>query len=197
MDIINSLFKSKIRRKILTCFFADENRKYYINELARLIDTSQGTCRRELNNLAGIGIFKTLRTGNLLYYSIDKKSLFYKEFRSIIGKTLGIEIRLKKSLEKIESIDFAFIFGSYAKSKLTPASDIDLVIVGRIKEEKLSDTLKKEEKIISREINYHIYSKSEFKSKMENKNSFIKNILKNYILILGNDDDFKQLLEKT
>ncbi len=197
MDIINSLFKSKIRRKILTCFFADENRKYYINELARLIDTSQGTCRRELNKLAGIGIFKTLRTGNLLYYSIDKKSLFYKEFRSIIGKTLGIEIRLKNSLEKIEGIDFAFIFGSYAKRQLTPASDIDLVIVGRIKEEKLSDTLKKEEKIISREINYHIYSKSEFKSKMENKNSFIKNILKNYILILGDDDDFKQLLEKT
>jgi len=197
MDIINSLFKSKIRRKILTCFFADENRKYYINELARLIDTSQGTCRRELNKLAGIGIFKTLRTGNLLYYSIDKKSLFYKEFRSIIGKTLGIEIRLKNSLKKIEGIDFAFIFGSYAKRQLTPASDIDLVIVGRIKEEKLSDTLKKEERIISREINYHIYSKSEFKSKMENKNSFIKNILKNYILILGDDDDFKQLLEKT
>ncbi len=55
MDIVGILFKSKIRKKILARFFADESRKFYINEMARIVNTSQGTCRRELNKLADAG----------------------------------------------------------------------------------------------------------------------------------------------
>ncbi len=65
MDIIRLLFKSKIRQNILAVFFADESRKFYINELARIVNTSQGTCRRELNKLAEMGLLVSSRTGNL------------------------------------------------------------------------------------------------------------------------------------
>ena len=177
MDIINILFKSKIRQKILTRFFSDETKKFYINEMARLVGTTQGTCRRELNKLVNMGMFKTSREGNLQYYHIDRQNPLYKELAAIIRKTIGIEAILRNTLQGIKGITCAFIFGSYAKKEFKPQSDIDIAVIGDIREELLMTILKNTEKTIGREINYHIYTEEEFKEKIKT-NSFVKGIIK-------------------
>jgi predicted nucleotidyltransferase len=196
MDIIGPLFKSKIRQKILIRFFADEGRKYYINEMARLAGTSQGTCRRELNKLADMGLLVSSRTGNLQYYEINRKYPLYNEFRTIIQKTIGIEGIIKERLQELKGVVFAFIFGSYVKNEFKPESDIDILIIGTISEDRLVKLLRNVEGLIGREINYHIYSVQEFKSKLKT-NSFIKNIIKHYKIVAGDDGDFKSILEET
>lgn len=195
MDIIRLLFKSKIRQKILAGFFADESRKFYINEMARLVNTSQGTCRRELNKLVEIGLLASSRTGNLQYYEINKKTPFYNEFRNIIQKTIGIEAILNGKLQGLKGITFAFIFGSYAKNEFKPESDIDIVIIGTISEVRLARIFRDVESETGREINYHIYSLQEFKNRLKT-NSFIKNIIESYIIVAGDDGDFRTLLNK-
>ncbi len=195
MDIINILFKSKIRQKILVRFFADESKKFYINEMARLVNTTQGTCRRELNKLFDIGMLTTLREGNLQYYRVNKQFPLYREFSAIIQKTMGIEAKLKSSLQELKGISYAFIFGSYAKKEIKPESDIDIVIIGTIKEKSLVRVFRDVEKVIGREINSHIYTESEFKNKLKT-NSFIKNIIKDYIMVKGDENKFRKLLKK-
>jgi predicted transcriptional regulator len=113
--MIDILFRSKIRQKILSRFFADEGRRFYINEMARLVNTTQGTCRRELNKLVDMGVLTTKKEGNLLYYQVNKQTPLYREFSAIIQKTIGIEAKLKSSLQGFKGISYAFIFGSYAK----------------------------------------------------------------------------------
>ncbi len=193
MGIIGLLFKSKIRQKILIRFFSDESQKFYINEMARNVDTSQGTCRRELNKLVDMGLLASSRTGNLLYYEINKTSPFYHEFRSIILKTIGIEVILQSKLQGLNGITYAFIFGSYVKKEFKPYSDIDIAIIGTITEVRLIKNFRDVEKEISREINYHLYSLKEFNHKIKTT-SFMKNIIKNYILVAGDHGDFKTLL---
>ncbi len=195
MDIVNILFKSKIRQKILARFFADENRKFYINELARLINTTQGTCRRELNKLVDMGLLTTAKEGNLLYYQVTKQNPLYTEFSAIIQKTIGIEAKLKSSLYGLKGISYAFIFGSYVKREFKPESDIDIVIIGIIKEDSLIRVFRDVEKVIGREINYHIYTEKEFKNKLRT-DSFIKNIIKDYIIIKGDENAFRELLKR-
>lgn len=195
MDIVNILFKSKIRQKILARFFADENRKFYINELARLINTTQGTCRRELNKLVNMGLLTTSKEGNLLYYQVTKQNPLYTEFSAIIQKTIGIEAKLKSSLYGLKGISYAFIFGSYVKREFKPESDIDIVIIGIIKEDSLIRVFRDVEKVIGREINYHIYTEKEFKNKLRT-DSFIKNIIKDYIIIKGDENAFRELLKR-
>ncbi|MBI5665865.1 MAG: nucleotidyltransferase domain-containing protein [Nitrospirae bacterium] len=195
MDIIRLLFKSKIRQNILAVFIADESRKFYINELARKVNTSQGTCRRELNKLAEIGLLVSSRTGNLQYYEINKKTPFYNEFRTIIQKTIGIEAIIKGKLQGLKGITFAFIFGSYAKKEFKPGSDIDIVIIGTVREDRLAGIFRDVEKEIGREINYHLYSLQEFKNRLKT-NSFTKNIIENYIIVAGDDGNFRTLLGK-
>ncbi len=196
MDIIGLLFKSKIRKKILARFFADESRKFYINEMARIVNTSQGTCRRELNNLTDAGLLASSRTGNLLYYEINKDSPFHDEFRSIIQKTIGIEAVIKGKLQGLKGVTYAFLFGSYVKKEFKPESDIDIVIIGTVNEDHLVKIFRDVERSTGREINYHTYSLIEFKNQLKT-NSFIKNITRNYIIVAGDYGDFRALLEKT
>ncbi len=194
MDIVSILFKSKIRQKILVRFFADESNKFYINEMARIVGTTQGTCRRELNKLVDMGLLMTSREGNLQFYLVNKKTPFYKEFKTIIQKTIGIEALLKEALERVAGIAFAFVFGSYAKNEFKPESDIDMAVVGEVNEKLLIKNLKHIEKTIEKEINYHLYSRKEFKEKIR-ANSFVRNIIKDYIIVAGDEREFRKLLK--
>lgn len=194
MDIVSILFKSKIRQRILVRFFADISRRFYINEMARLVETTQGTCRRELNKLVDMGLLMTSKEGNLQFYLVNKKNPLYEEFKTIIQKTIGIEALLKDALERVAGINFAFVFGSYAKKDFRPESDIDMAVVGDVKEELLMRILKNIEKTIGREINYHLYTGKEFKGKIK-ANSFVRNIIKDYIMITGDEREFRKLLK--
>lgn len=194
MDIVSILFKSKIRQRILVRFFADEDRRLYINQMARLVGTTQGTCRRELNKLVDMGLLTTSREGNLQFYLVNKKNPLYREFKTIIQKTIGIEALLKDALERVAGISFAFIFGSYAKKEFKPESDIDMAVVGDVKEELLMKILKNIEKTIGREVSYHLYTGKEFKEKVK-ANSFVRNIIKDYIMVTGDERKFRKLLK--
>lgn len=192
MNMIDILFKSKIRQKILSRFFAGESRKFYINEMARLVNTTQGTCRRELNKLVDVGVLTTTKQGNLLYYQVNKQTPLYREFSAIIQKTIGIEAKLKSALQGFKGISYAFIFGSYAKREFKPESDIDVVIIGIVEEDSLIKVFKDVERAIGREINYHIYTEKEFRNKLRT-DSFVKNIIKNHIMIKGDEIVFREL----
>jgi len=180
---------------MLARFFTDESRRFYINEMARLVGTTQGTCRRELNRLVDMGMLMTLREGNLQYYYVNKQYPLYKEYRTIVQKTIGIEALLRKALNGIEGLIYAFILGSYAKKEFKPKSDIDIVVIGIVSEGRLIKVIREIEKALDREINYHIYTVREFKKKLKTE-SFMKNIIKDYVMISGDEREFRKLLKE-
>ena len=196
MNIFDILYKSTIRRKILMWFFADENKRFYINEMARIVGTTQGTCRRELNRLTNMGILSSSKEGNLQYYAINTDYSLYNEFRAIIKKTIGIEAIIKTALLGSENIDFAFIFGPYALEKIDPEADIDIAVVGDISEEDLIELLRDIPLITGREINYYIYKERDFIKKLET-NPFVQNILSAFILVAGDERRLRAILQNT
>ncbi len=93
-------------------------------------------------------------------------------------------------LINFKGITQAFIYGSFAKGEEREDSDIDLLIIGKINEDKLIDKLNKLEKKLQREINYTLYSKDEFEEKREKGNSFILDIIQGKkITIIGNENE--------
>lgn len=177
-------------------FFSDENRRFYINEMARIVRTTQGTCRRELNRLANMGILSASKEGNLQYYAINVDYPLYDEFRAIIKKTIGIEAIIRAALRGVENIDLAFIFGPYASDKIDPEADIDIAVVGDISEEGLIELLRDVPLITGREINYYIYKERDFMEKLQT-NSFVQNILSKFILVAGDERRLQAMLQNT
>jgi len=105
-------------------------------------------------------------------------------------KTVGATGLLKEMLSKVEGIEIAFIYGSLARAEERPGSDIDLLIVGRADEDSLVTEIKKAEDLLKREINYVIFSRSEFEKKRKEGDSFIKELLNSpKIFLVGSHDE--------
>lgn len=185
-----NLNQSKERQKILKLYFSNPSKRYYLRQLEKLLNVSVGNIRRELLKLEKAGIFIYEKEGNLSFYSLNKQYPLFKELKSIIFKTIGIEAELKRLVKSINGVLAAFIFGSFAKEQEDGLSDVDLFLVvdeNKFKEDKLVSSVSKLESAINREINYHYFGLKEFLEKKK-KSSFIQSVLKDKKIILINHE---------
>jgi predicted nucleotidyltransferase len=176
MDILN-LGKSKIKQDLLRLFFSHPERRYYIRELARMLNLPPAYIRRELIKMENEGLFKSEFAGKERYFFLNPDYFLYQEVKSIVERTIGIEGSLKKALSRIEGIKEAYIFGSYAKNKLTPDSDIDLFIVGSNNYDKTLAKITSLQEKFGREFNLIDMSEAEFDKKKKHKDELLSNIL--------------------
>ena len=139
--------------------------------------------------LESTGLFLSENKGNLAYYYLNKSYPLFKELKSIIFKTSGASKMLQNILVKFDGIDRAFIYGSFAKGEEREDSDIDLLIIGKVDEDKLVEVISKLERKLQREINYSIYVKEDFNKKKKEGNSFILDILKEKKIFLIGDEN--------
>jgi len=188
MDLFR-ITKSKLREELLTLFFTNPNKKYYLRELERMLGFSVGNIRRELIKLESTGLFLSENKGNLVYYYLNQSYPLFKELKSIILKTSGVPKMLHNILDKFKDIDRAFIYGSFAKGEEREDSDIDLLIIGEVDEDKLIEVIDKLERKLQREINYAIYGKEDFNKKKKEGNSFILDTLKEKKIFLIGDEN--------
>jgi predicted nucleotidyltransferase len=192
--MIDFITKSKIRQKIILLFLYNQKREFYLSEIAKLVGTSPGTAQRELNRLCANDFILFKKRANLSIYSLNKRYTLLKEVEAIVNKTFGIEVQLENGLGTIDNIEYAFIFGSYVKGKFRSESDIDIFIIGDVDEDQILKTVVKIENSIDREINYHLADRNEFLSKTKDS-YFYREILQDYLLLIGNKDEFKKLIK--
>src|SRR6266550_3082740 len=94
--MIEQLFGSKTRVKLLRLFYSNPNRSYFVREITRTIDEQINSVRRELSNLLSIGIITSDNTNNKLYYEVNQKFEYYEPLKQIFGKST--KKRAKKSV---------------------------------------------------------------------------------------------------
>ena len=193
--MLDLITKSKTRQNILRLLFANPKNEFYLSEIAKKTKASVGNCQRELSKMVKLGILKSDRKTNLIFYSVNRQSPIFDEFSKIISKTIGLDEELRNLIKKFPGIKFALIFGSYLRKDFSANSDIDLFLVGKINETVLIKEIRLLESAVGREINYHLYSEEDFKSKLK-VNSFLQNIVKNYLFLTDNQNEFEKLLRK-
>lgn len=176
--MLQKLFTSKTRVKLLTLFLMNPEREMYVREITRNIDENINSVRRELANLEEIGLLTSKRKGNLRYYVTNRKMFIYDELTSIILKTEGIAKFLKDNLSEIGDIKIAFIYGSFARGKAMAESDIDVLIIGDVNEDELIVAVREIENRLLREVNYVLFIPEEFEERLKNKDPFVSNVLK-------------------
>lgn len=191
--MLNLLSRSGIRRKIILLFVYNQDREFYLSEIARQVKTSAGTAQRELNRLRRMDFISFKKRGNLSLYRLNQAFSLLGEIEAIIRKTVGIEVMLGDELQKVKGVLFAFIFGSYAKGRLRSDSDIDLYVVGRPDEDDVYRAVRSVEDTVGREINYHIASEDEFARKART-DSFVKDVIINPVMVLGEEDGLRELV---
>jgi predicted nucleotidyltransferase len=173
-----------LRQKVLSYYFTNPAKTLYVRQLASILKEDPGNLSKELSRLVAEGIFIAEAKGNQKHFNLNKKYPLYRELKSILFKTVGVEGRLKGIIGKINGVRLSFIYGSYAANKENASSDVDLLIVGKPDEDRLLKEIESAERALGREINYNIYPPAEFNEKKRKKDSFITNILKRPKIIL-------------
>ncbi len=183
--MLQKLFTSKTRVKLLTLFMMNPEKELYIREIARITNENINSIRRELANLEGVGLLKSKIKGNSKYYTVNKKMPIYNELATIILKTEGVAKELQDSLIEM-GVKIAFIYGPFASGKATIDSDIDIFIIGGLDEDKLIIKIRDAEKKLSREINYVLFTTKEFEKRRKSKDPFVFNVLNEpKIMLIG------------
>lgn len=193
--MLDFLSKSKIRKKIILSFVYNQGKEFYLSEIARRVKTSAGTAQREVNRLLAQDFITFRKKGNLNIYKLNEGYSLLPEIESIVRKTFGIEVELGNELRKLKGVQFAFLFGSYAKGGFKSDSDIDLFIIGAPEEDDIFKAVRKVEDLAGREINYHLADETEFAEK-SGKNPFYREILDNPLMLVGKEDELKQIIGK-
>ena len=193
MDIFE-ITRSKLRKQLLRHYFINPGGRYYLRELERILKFPVGNIRRELKKLEKFGLFISEKKGNLLFYSLNVKCPVYNEIKTMVIKTTALGDIFRNKFKKVSGIEFAFIYGSFAKGQETQSSDIDIMLIGDVLQRELLSRLHEIEDKIGRTINYLSYSRKEVIDRIKKKNYFMLNVFKDKkIMLVGNEDELQRL----
>ena len=182
--MIDSLFGSKTRVKLLHLFLNNPEKSFYVREITRMIDEQINSVRRELANMVSVGIVQQDAIDNKLYYSVNEDYPYIKPLAAIFsdknteggaGAVGGVS--WKDSLGRMSGLKLAIISG---KLVVGSSSAIDLLLVGDdMSVVTIKNLVKKIEKDRKIEINYAVISYDDFYYRMSVKDRFIMDIIRN------------------
>ena len=188
--MLEQLFTSTTRISILSLLLFNQDKEYHLRGIARIINVSPKYVGTELEKLLKINLVHKYEKGNMSIYSINKNNIIFHELRQIFLKTDYLGELIRKELK--EKVKYAFIYGSFAKGEETEASDIDLFVIGDMKEDDLIRAIQKLEETTGREINYVLWNEKTFKQRAQNHH-LLKTIKKSEIIMLiGDENEFKR-----
>lgn len=160
--MIEQLFGSKTRVKLLYLFFGNPNRPFYVREITRKIDEQINSVRRELANLLSIGIIVSDTANNKLYYEVNQKYEYYGPLVKIFGadgtaaqaednQAVDKGTAPKKFWQGVGNIDLLVYTGHFTRDD---NSGVDIVVVGDVIASKLETAVAELEKQEGVELRY-------------------------------------------
>ena len=188
---IDALFP-KTRQAILAATFGEPRRWWYMRELARHLRLTPSSLQRELASLVRGGILVQKRDGKHVYFQAATESPIFQELQGLILKTAGLADVIRDALKPLANrIQWAFVYGSVARSEEHSTSDVDLMIIGHIGLADVSGPLRKAERRLNRPINPTTYTADEFTSKVKSNHHFIGTVMRSKkLFIMGDGREF-------
>jgi predicted transcriptional regulator len=186
--MIDTLFGSKTRVKLLHLFLNNPGQSFYVREITRKIEEQINSVRRELANMLEVGIITSDSADNKLYYQVNQRYEYYVPLRAIFGDIkigsknvspaseggfMGEYDSLVQSIKELRIVIFA---GVLVKGS---AASVDIMLVGDISPIKVKALIKRIEDSEARDINYTVISYDEFYYRLSVRDKFITDILNN------------------
>jgi hypothetical protein len=201
--MIEQLFGSKTRVKLLYLFYGNPNRSFYVREITRKIDEQINSVRRELANLLTIGIITSDNTNNRLYYEVNQQFDQYDPLLAMFGgkpkapatATAGAPKTVRKGASAANAPlttassnfassgdDMAAAVQSLGNVDLAlvtgqftrdESTGVDLLIVGNVNQNKLQKYVAELETKEGKDIRYTVFSLEDYRYREQIKDRFV------------------------
>jgi predicted nucleotidyltransferase len=168
----------------LALLYARPDEAFYLRQVTREVRAGQGAVQRELQRLVDAGILVREAHGREIYYRANHACPIFAELHGLVQKTVGLADTLRAALAPLhEHITLAAVYGSQAAGTATSASDVDLLVVGSVKEIALHKAVAQAETQLARTVNYTLLSPREFARRRE-RGGFLARVLTDPMIAL-------------
>jgi predicted nucleotidyltransferase len=171
--------RSKARQRLLVYYFTNPTAHHHLRDLAERLGIDPSNLSKELGRLEREGLFRSEVSGHQKYFRLNREYPLFGEVRSIVAKTIGAVPLLAQSLKKIDGINEAYLYGSFARNRQDATSDIDVLVIGAPGETILAEAVRKLERQLGREISYTVLTPKEFESRRARKDAFLEDVWHN------------------
>lgn len=196
--MIDALFGSKTRVKLLHLFLSNPNQSFYVREITRKIDEQINSVRRELSNMINVGIVTCDGMDNKLYYQVNQRYEYYLPLKAIFSddKTDAYSPLPMSEVDHIEQYSnivkatpgFKLVIFAGLLVKGSRAS-VDILFSGSVHQARVKSIVSSIEKNEGREINYTVIPYEEFYYRLSVRDKFITDIVKNnHITVIDTDN---------
>lgn len=210
--MIDKLFGSKTRVKLLHLFMNHADESYYVREITRIIDEQINSVRRELKNMIEIGVVENEQKDNKLYYKANKSYEFYSALQAIFsdskinevqrsvtdqGQAVDTESRSNKfydwrsDLAQLNGAKVILLTGKFVSGSNN--NEIDILVVGNVSKpalRKIIDSIEKSERI---SVNYATMEYEDFYYRLSIRDRFVMSIMSGaYEIILDKEGVLKK-----
>jgi Fe2+ or Zn2+ uptake regulation protein len=196
--MLEQLFGSKTRIKILRLFFRNKDKTFFVREISRQISIQINAVRRELELLSSLKIIKEVENssneekeneiGEKLrkYYCLNTESIIFEELKELLLKenVMGEQELVSNLKSKAGKIDLLVLTGRFTGVEKI---ETDLLLVGDVKLRNVKKIIEEYEKKLGFEIRYTVMNKNEFIDRRYVMDKFIYSIFEVENVIIVND----------
>jgi len=129
------IFRSDGQGRLLARVYLGNDRPASLAELSRELGLDDGGITREADRLERAGLMRSERVGRSRILYPNEESPYYPELYGLLLKGFGPATVIGPELGRIDGIERAFLFGSWAARYLGDSgrdpADIDVIAVGR------------------------------------------------------------------
>ena len=202
--MIDALFGSKTRVKLLHLFLNNPGTSFYVREITRLVDEQINSVRRELSNMLTIGIITSDTSDNKLYYEVNQRYEYYLPLRAIFGDSpeakMGAHIVSQSTsndwqpyIKDMPGLRIAIAAGMLVSSS---TSKVDLLLVGNSTTARVKKAISAIEKLEGRELSYSVLQYEDFYYRLSVRDKFIIEILNSDHLVVVDTDNMLKSQKK-
>jgi len=171
------LISNRCAAKILFFFLRRPSLQITQLELIKKVKLAKGTVIKWLDFLAEKEILKFVKFGRSKVYSLNKENTTVKNLKKI--DNLSLIENIKKTIKEYNLK--AYLYGSAARGEDVEESDIDIIIIGRVKKEDIISEINKISEKIGRNIRIEVFTEQSWSEMARKDPAFYERVEKDKI----------------
>ncbi len=185
--MLERLFGSRTRVKLLRLFLTNQSTAFYVREISRKVGEQLNSVRRELANLMVLGVVASAAHDDKKFYQLNTKFVLADELKAVLLKSqLLLEEDLVRRIRESGKIRYLALTGSFTGAKQAAT---DIILVGRVDRSLLLRTIERFQREVGRELNYTLLSTREFNERRSLGDKFLLTILNNPKIVVVDELD--------
>ncbi len=175
-EILENLFGSKEKVRLLRFFLQNPEKEYELEEITRRNMLRGSGIRKELENLKKIRFIKLRSKAGKNTYTLNQDFVFYPELKNLISKAnLNPQSKSLGRIKDIGNVKLAVISGAFINYHKSKA---DMILVAdNVSRARLKNLMNNLEAEIGKEIDFALMTGEEFKYRLNMLDKFILEFL--------------------